>query len=78
MDDFHGWLSWMTFMYDSHGWLSWLTFVDDFHGWLSWKTLDKQNFTYWLLTDGQMNIGTCEVAMWLKKLQNMSLGLIYG
>ena len=23
--DFHGWLSWLTFMADFHGWLSWMT-----------------------------------------------------
>ena len=38
MADFHGWLSWMTFMDDCQGRLSWMTVMDDFHEWLSWMT----------------------------------------
>ena len=38
MDDFDGWLSWMTFIDDFHGWLSRMTVMDDCHGWISWMT----------------------------------------
>ena len=47
MDDFHGWLSWMTFMDDFHGWLSWMTVMDDCYGWLSWMTF-MYDFHGWM------------------------------
>ena len=56
--DYHGWLSWMTFMDDFHGQLSWTTFIDNFHGQLSWILTTwvlTYLLTYYLLTD----IGTC-------------------
>ena len=58
MDDWHGWLVWMTGMDDWHGWLAWMT--GDYPRLL--KVADLSYF-YILFTDGltdwQTYIGTC-------------------
>ena len=58
MDDYHGWLSLMTFKGDFHGWLSWMTFMDYFHGQLSWMTELCR-----LITDRLTDIARCQVAI---------------
>ena len=70
MDDFHGWLSWMTFMDDFHGycygWLSWMNFMDD------WTY-----FTYWLQRDKHKDGQTLVLVMSPLRLKS-SRGRLYN
>ena len=50
MDDWYGWLAWMTGMDDSDGWLAWMTGMDDWPGWLAWMTGmdDRHEWLEWM------------------------------